>query len=152
MLKGNIHKLPENLPNNTISSALHTVQNISLSDLPLGRQEVDGERLFINVVDLTTAPAAERWPEAHNKYADIHIVLDGMETIGVRPRVSSIPIEKDLLETEDSLLYPKTISDEQTVTLYPGDFLVCMPEDIHRPGCCKGKSITVRKAIVKVLL
>lgn len=152
MLTGKIQKLPENLSNNTISAALHTVQTIPLSDLPLGRQEVDGERLYINVVELTTEPAIERWPEAHNKYADIHIVLDGMETIGICARANILPIEKDLLETEDSVLYPKTISDEQTVTLYPGDFLVCMPEDIHRPGCCKEKSVIVRKAIVKVLL
>ena len=37
-----------------------------------------------------------------------------------------------------------------TVNLYEGDFLVCMPQDGHRPGIMTDKPETIRKATFKV--
>ena len=43
-----------------------------LSDLPLGRTEVDGENVFINVMEADLSPDSTRL-EYHKKYADLQI-------------------------------------------------------------------------------
>ena len=45
-----------------------------LSDLPLGRTEVDGENVFINVMEAELNPDSARL-EYHKKYADLQIDL-----------------------------------------------------------------------------
>ena len=48
-----------------------------LSDLPLGRTEVDGENVFINVMDADLHPDEGSHLEYHHKYADLQIDLTG---------------------------------------------------------------------------
>ena len=52
-----------------------------LSDLPLGRTEVDGENVFINVMEAGLNPDSARL-EYHKKYADLQIDLTGGEGWG----------------------------------------------------------------------
>ena len=49
-----------------------------LYDLPLGRTEVDGENVFINVMEADLSPDSTRL-EYHKKYADLQIDLTGGE-------------------------------------------------------------------------
>ena len=49
-----------------------------LSDLPLGRTEVDGGNVFINVMEADLSPDSTRL-EYHKKYADLQIDLTGGE-------------------------------------------------------------------------
>ena len=49
-----------------------------LSDLPLGRTEVDGENVFINVMEAGLNPDSARL-EYHKSYADLQIDLTGGE-------------------------------------------------------------------------
>ena len=48
-----------------------------LDALPLGRRELDGENLFLDVVETATEPHAARRFEAHQRYIDIHITQIG---------------------------------------------------------------------------
>lgn len=50
-----------------------------LDALPLGRRELDGENLFLEVVETATEPHATRYFEAHRRYIDVHITLRGEE-------------------------------------------------------------------------
>lgn len=52
-----------------------------LSDLPLGRTEVDGGNVFINVMEADLSPDSTRL-EYHKKYADLQIDLTGGEGWG----------------------------------------------------------------------
>ena len=56
-----------------------------LDALPLGRRELDGENLFLDVVETATEPHAARRFEAHRRYIDIHITLQGEEWYGYAP-------------------------------------------------------------------
>ena len=53
----------------------------TLADLPLGRTEVDGEKVFINVMEADLSPDSTRL-EYHKKYADLQIDLTGGEGWG----------------------------------------------------------------------
>ena len=54
----------------------------ALADLPLGRTEVDGDNVFINVMDAELHDDADSHPEYHHLYADLQIDLAGGEGWG----------------------------------------------------------------------
>ena len=48
--------------------AFDFLQNTDLATLPLGKVELDGKNLFINVVEITGKTANEVRLETHNRY------------------------------------------------------------------------------------
>ena len=152
MIYGNIHSYTYDGSSEALRKAFEVIKNTDFSDYAPGRQTIDGDSLYVNVADLETVIASERPPEAHNKYADIHVVMEGVEKIGIAPRDDAQVIVKDLLDTEDAVLFQPQIHDEHFLILNPGDFCLCMPEDIHRPACAADAPARLHKYIMKVLL
>ena len=113
-----------------------------------GRTEIDGDRLYVSVSTYHTGSRGERRFEAHKKYIDVQVVLEGEERIDVS-------LEKDLpvLEAYDEkrevmfLVPPKEFA---LLAMKPGCFAVFYPEDVHRPGCNLRSKRRVRKLVVKV--
>lgn len=58
------------------------VKTHDLLHADLGRIEIDGERLFINNVNPECVASDEQVLELHHDYIDVHILLEGAETIG----------------------------------------------------------------------
>lgn len=52
-----------------------------LASFEKGSHEIDGDRLFVNIVEYTTTTPEERFWEAHKKYLDVHVMLRGTEQI-----------------------------------------------------------------------
>ena len=48
-------------------------------DLPLGRTEIDGSRVFANVMEAKTKRREDARFEFHHRYADVQIDLEGEE-------------------------------------------------------------------------
>ena len=117
-------------------------------DFSQGKLAVDGERVYISVreADLTGRP--ERW-EAHRRYADIQILLDGREAIVYAPAT----------EAEPSVAYDggKDIEFYEGVqglrcALKPGDFMIFFPGELHAPDRPEGPDGYSKKLVVKVLI
>ena len=101
-------------------------------------------RIFVH-----TKPAQQGQYEAHQKYMDIHLTLQGTEVIHVAPvhglsAVSAFDTEKDIGFYQGDPL--------AAVTVTKGHFLACYPQDAHKVCVCKYKPETVEKLIVKVRL
>ena len=123
------------------------VKNNNLLNAPLGRIDVDGDKLFINNVDATLVEAEKQPLEAHRKYIDIHVVLEGEELIGWKALEEIKETRQEYDESSDCALY-----DDKPTTwakLHGGQFLIVYPEDPHAPVVGKGR---VRKLIGKVLV
>lgn len=127
--------------------AFDFVKSNDLLHKELGRIEIEGDSLFINNSEVDALSKEEQVLEVHRKYIDIHILLEGKETIGWLPTDEAVD-EKHSFDCEnDFALY----SDKPAsyIDMRPGDFLVVYPEDAHAPIIGEGK---IRKLIVKVKL
>lgn len=125
--------------------AFDYVKSHNLLDAPLGRIEVEGDALFINNSNPECVKAEEQVLEVHRKYIDIHVLLEGEETVGWKPLSDCRNETKPYNEDEDCALY-----DEQAATYFkmqPGQILIVWPEDAHAPVIGEGK---IRKLIIKV--
>lgn len=131
-----------------IQECLEYARAHDLASFENGRHDIDGERLFVNIVEYTTVSAKERFWEAHRKYLDIHLMLRGKEQIDLN-FISNME-QKEYVETDDFL--PMEGEKNSLVILREGDFLVCYPEDGHRTAVAADKPQKIKKAIFKVLI
>lgn len=125
--------------------AFDYVKSHNLLDAPLGRIEVEGDVLFINNSNPECVKVEKQVLEVHRKYIDIHVLLEGEETVGWKPLLDCRNETKPYNEDEDCALY-----DEQAATYFkmqPGQILIVWPEDAHAPVIGEGK---IRKLIIKV--
>jgi YhcH/YjgK/YiaL family protein len=112
-----------------------------------GRTDIDGDRLYASVAAYETKPREECRFEAHRKYIDVQVLLEGEECIDVA-------LDRDLpvLEAYDG---PKDVMFLQpprhvaSLPMRPGVFAVFYPHDIHRPGCRLQGEHQVRKIVMK---
>jgi YhcH/YjgK/YiaL family protein len=131
--------------------ALDYLSSHDLKTMESGRYSIEGDSVFVNLTDSTTAPARERKAEAHRKYIDVQFLAEGVEDIGFACLNDGFTVVEDRLEEKDIIFY-SGVQKESFVTLYPGDFAVFFPEDVHRPLCRRDGCERVRKAVVKILL
>ena len=156
MILGNLNKLGEmDYLAPKLKEMLIYLKENNLKDRELGRIELEGDSLFINIEENDMAPRDERRPEAHRRYLDIQLVLDGEESIGVAvdSRDENITGVLEEYSQERDIIFYRNVKRENMIDLYPGDFAIFFPEDIHRPRCTVGGAPgRAKKAIVKMKL
>jgi len=127
--------------------AFDFLQNTDLATLPLGKVELDGKDLFINVVEITGKTADEVRLETHNRYIDIQMPISADEIMGWIP-TSKLQKPIDNYNPEKDVTF-FTDKASNFVTVKTGEFAIFFPTDGHQPGIAEG---VVKKLIVKVLI
>lgn len=116
-----------------------------LKNLPLGKIELEGSDLVVNVVDLHGKTVEDAKMEAHKSFIDIQVPIGAAETMGW----ASIEVCSQVTETYDPTKDLIFYGDKATTFLnvQPYEFAVFFPQDVHQPGIATGVH---RKIIVKV--
>ena len=125
--------------------ALEFIRNTDLNSLENGKHIIDGDNLFVNIVDSNMKTPQEARLEVHDKYIDIQVPLSKEETFGVKPR-SECKLPDGEMNTEKDILFYKD-PVEETVTMAPGEMVTFGPETAHAPLIGEG---VIHKAIFKV--
>ena len=129
--------------------AFHFLKSANLKELPLGKQELEGEHLFVTVAEYFGKPKTEALYESHKKYIDIQYVIEGEETIGLTT-LDKVIVKEPYNEEKDIAFYDFDGGEYLKAT--PEKFFLFFPEDAHRPSITAGDSILVKKIVVKVLI
>ena len=116
-----------------------------------GRHEVDGDEIFINAAEYDTKPQENSIFEAHRKYVDIMLMLEGEERIGCKPVDTLANSTQPYDEAGDALIAGME-KEFASIYMTPGDMVVFFPEDGHAPGMDWQGTSHVKKLIAKVLL
>lgn len=115
-----------------------------------GQYPIQGEDMFARVMELTTRSKEERLAEKHERFFDIHYLLEGDETIGWSLREGDLPSPAEPYELDQDAALYGDIPSEMPIRLTPGMYMVLFPEDIHRPGLTMREPGAVRKVVVKI--
>ena len=131
--------------------ALKAVAAYTPENYETGRIEIDGDKVFLNRNAYTTADPANAKFEAHRAYADVMYMVEGEETIYVKPtsQLSNITVEYD---PNGDYLLADFDKDATPVHLTAGSFVILMPQDAHAPNCWVDEPKNVKKIVGKVLL
>lgn len=136
-------------PQQNLKNAAQFLAETRLEALPVGRFEVDKERIRGNVVQNNLHTPPDFW-EAHRKYVDIHVVITGAEIIRCfvdEPRTGGA----DYDEAADAMLFPGDFP-ASGLWLCAGMAAVLYPGEIHKAGHSAGLDAPTKKLILKVLV
>ncbi len=128
-----------------LDAAITFLKECDLSTLPDGKTVVDGEHVYVNVMEADLREAEGAAYEYHKKYADIQIDIDGSERWEYT--VDGSPVEAFNEELDFGL---KNGDASGSGTLGDGSFVIFFPDELHKPSCINGSCRHVRKAVVKV--
>lgn len=129
-----------------LDTAIACLAGCDLAALPLGKTEVDGENVFINVMDAALHPDEGFYPEYHRRYADLQVDITGGEGWGWAAKNGP-----EVGEFTGDIGFQNSASDT-TGTLGDGRFVLFFPSELHKPGLVRPECTAVRKAVVKILM
>lgn len=134
---GAIHRLfPE---------AARFLARADLLELEDGHHKIRGEELYAIVMRANGKPAQDAQLEVHDRYIDIQVVLEGVESMGWKPRAACRSAVAEFDAEKDYQLFKDM--PEAWVQVHPGQCAVFFPEDAHAPLVSPG---AVHKIVVKV--
>jgi len=125
--------------------AFDFLNSTDLVQLPLGKIELDGTDLVVNVVEVDGKTEDVARMETHNNFIDIQVPVSTTERMGWKVAADMETVTQAYDEVKDLTFY----ADKATVMLHvkPFEFAVFFPEDGHQPGIVEGR---IKKVIVKV--
>ena len=121
------------------------MRGANVSQLPDGRQEIDGSRLYAVVIRGQGKGLKGAKLEAHRRYIDIQCSLAGSDVIGWKPLLTCSNPVQAYDEKKDVQLFLD--SPDSWVTIPQGNFGIFYPEDAHAPMGADG---AIHKIVVKV--
>jgi biofilm protein TabA len=110
-----------------------------------GKYELRGEHLFALINRDPGRGHEGARLEAHRKYIDIQLLVDGSEEIGWRPTAECRQVTDPYDTTRDIMFFADP--PETWIRLPVGKFMVFWPEDAHAPLASRGENV---KAVIKV--
>ncbi len=121
------------------------LQRPDLATLAGGRHEIDGDRVFALINRDPGRGRTGARLEAHRKYIDIQLLIDGAEEIGWRPTDQCSQVTEPYDEDRDVAFFGD--APQTWIVLPPGKYMIFYPEDAHAPLAAAGPNT---KAVIKV--
>lgn len=133
--------------NKGFRSAFAFLMRSDLAELEPGRHEIMNDRVYCIV---ETAPGRKREEaelEAHQRYIDIQLVLDGTDTMGWKRKADC----KDITRPYKPEIDVESYGDEPDawIPVQKGMYAIFFPDDAHMPLISDGH---LHKIIVKVAM
>lgn len=120
-------------------------------NLPVGKYELDGKDLFVNVQEYDTKEDGAAKYEAHRKYIDIQYIAKGAEACEVVDIAKTTPIT-EYNEEKDVQFFATTQKTWKGVWA-EHEYGIFMPNDVHRPALrVDNVAAPVKKILVKIKL
>ncbi len=131
--------------NPLFSKVVEFLQKNDLNKLEIGKHEIVGKDLFVNITMTKGRTPDEAVIETHDKMIDIQIPLSDAETFGYTQR-DQLP--KAEYNAEKDITKIPNLAADSYITCQPGMMAIFFPQDGHAP-CIAGVP-EIKKAIFKV--
>ena len=125
--------------------AFDYMRDTDLNALAPGRYPIVGDELFAIVEQAPGKTKEMAKLEAHRKYIDIQLVLDGDERMGWKPLADCLNPVSEYSEEKDIRFFHD--APASWIAVPPDHFCIFFPEDAHAPLVGEGQ---IRKVIFKV--
>ncbi len=130
-----------------LDTAIDWLNSHTLDALENGRIIIDGDKVFVNVMDADLRDAEGATFEYHRRYADLQIDLCGSEHWGW----ASDGKEEGAFNAEGDVGF-KSGAEHAGGELGQGRFAIFFPGELHKPSCKTPGCDHLRKAVVKILM
>jgi len=128
---------------------LDQIKKFDISNYEKGKFDINGDDFFGIGLEYDTKNESECLWEAHEKYLDIHYILEGEEVINI----SDIAIMKSTMDFDyenDYCLFEG--KKTHSVVLKKGDLLILFPNEVHQTAVKVDEVTSVKKIVFKIKL
>lgn len=129
-----------------LDDAIDYILSHDLNGLPLGKTVINGDRLYVNVMECDTAMMADKKYEVHQEYLDIQIDLRGAERLITGDSATMQMGDYD----KDSDYCPAACDPLADCIIGPDNFVICMIGEPHMPGVSLKEPKQIKKCVFKV--
>ena len=130
-----------------ISEALEYIKKLDKTTLIPGIKEVDDE-FYYNYLEYEAKEPTNSIYEAHKNYVDIQYIVEGQEQVDVSFEEY---MELDTpYDAEKDIMFFKNPKKHFTRILGPGEYVIVLPHELHKPGQKVGTDGNVKKIVGKV--
>jgi biofilm protein TabA len=144
------HMTGQIAPTSNMQRALDFLRQVRGKELPDGKVEIDGDRVFALMQSYETVATSDPILfEAHRKYIDVQYVAAGQEVIAWASSDRLIVTEA-YDQAKEAWFGTRPASDTTFVRLAAGELAVLYPTDGHAPRLATGAPAAVKKIVVKV--
>jgi len=128
------------------AKAFEHINKTDFTKTEVGKYDIDnGLKAILSKGSGKTKEASIAKFECHNKNIDIQFCINGIETIGWKPREKCIAENGGYNEEKDLQLYND--APDMYFQLTDGQFAIFFPEDVHAPMIGEGE---IKKLVIKV--
>ncbi len=132
---------------NGFSESFDFLKKATEENLPVGRYEIDGDRVFAFIQEYISKEESSF--EAHKNYIDIQFIVEGTEVIYAAD-ISGLTLKCEY-SAEKDIMFLEDCEKASKLVLEKGEYGIFFPWDAHKPGLCfGGNSDKVKKIVVKV--
>ncbi|MBR2635217.1 MAG: YhcH/YjgK/YiaL family protein [Clostridia bacterium] len=132
-----------------VQRALEYLKQHDIRKMEKGKHLIEGEALYVNVMDMTPRNFEGSFPEVHRQYIDLMYWPEGAERIGVAPFLGTEKVVKEDASADYQLL--ENVENENFIVATADSFALFFPWDAHRPCLKVGEeTATVRKCVIKI--
>ena len=122
------------------------IEDNDLNSVSSGRHDIDGDHVYVNVLNYDTKDEAECVWEAHRKYLDLHYIINGQEMIALS-HISNMHVG----EYEDESDYVHVIGDtDSKIFIKHGSVILLYPDDVHKTAISGFCSSKIKKCVFKI--
>lgn len=125
--------------------AIDFLKSTDLNALEIGKTELKGKDLYVNVAQTQPKAKEEAKLETHIDFIDIQVPLSGTEIMGYTAAKDCVPANAPYSAEKDITFFEGLA--ENYIAVKPGMFVIFFPQDGHAPGITPDG---VKKVIVKV--
>lgn len=131
--------------NPLFEQAVEFLTSQDLNALEVGKIELQGNDLRVNVAQTKPKTKEQARLETHRDFIDIQIPLSGTEWMGYTAAVDCLPADAPYNAEKDITFFEGLA--ESYIEVKPGMFAIFFPQDGHAPGVTPEG---VKKIVVKV--
>ena len=121
------------------------IRKNGLYNMEAGEYEIDGKRVFCTICEGELKDVEDAKLEIHDSYIDIHVLLEGSETIGIKDRSKCNTDNTKYQEADDTAFLEE--EPENYIVMGPGNLAIIFPADAHAVMLGSGNC---KKAVFKV--
>ena len=116
-----------------------------LHQMETGKHIIQGDDIYLNLVEAKPKSKEQAKLEAHRDYIDIQLPLSAPESMGYTPTADCQPQDAPF-DAENDIIFYEGLA-ESYIEVRPGMFAIFFPEDGHAPAI---SASGLKKAIFKV--
>lgn len=123
--------------------ALQFIMDTDLNSLPYGITEIDGDKVFVHVMDAEAKNEEDGKFEYHKKYMDIQIDIEGTEIIYLAENW-----DREVEAYKEDIGFVAA-EKEVSCLMGSGKFVICNVKEPHMPGIKAIDNTYLKKAVIK---